>query len=312
MLDKLLLQAEKAQTEVVEWRRHLHRFPELSFEEHNTSIYIEETLRSFGPIEVSRPTPTSVMGRLRGARPGRILAIRADIDALPIEEASGVPFASAHAGKMHACGHDGHTAMSLGVARVLSQLWEELDWAGEVRFLYQHAEELPPGGADEMIAAGVMEGVDWVIGAHLQSPVETGKVGVCDGAMLASPDIFHLTVEGRGGHAAEPHKTVDAIAIGAQLVTNLQHLAARMTDPMLPLVVSVTRFVGGHTHNVIPGSVEMSGTVRCMSPELRAEMPQRMEQIVSGITAAHGATYRFEYIHGYRPLVNDSAFTALV
>lgn len=312
MLERLLLQAERVQPEVIAWRRHLHRYPELSFEEHRTAIYIEETLRGFGRLEVSRPTPTSVMGRLRGPRPGRILAIRADIDALPIQETSGVPFTSEHEGVMHACGHDGHTAMALGVARVLTQLWDELNWAGEVRFLFQHAEELPPGGADDMIAAGVMDGVDWVIGAHLQSPVETGKVGVCDGAMLASPDTFHLTVEGKGGHAAEPHKTVDAIAIGAQLVANLQHLASRMTDPMQPLVVSVTRFIGGHTHNVIPGSVEMSGTVRCMSPELRAEIPQRMEQLIRGITEAHGATYSFRYLHGYRPLVNDSGFTSLV
>lgn len=311
-LERLLQQAEQIQSEVVGWRRHMHRYPELSFEEHETAAYIEETLRSFGRLDVSRPTPTSVMARLRGNRPGGVLAIRADIDALPIEEESGADYASERPGVMHACGHDGHAAMALGVARVLTELWEGLDWAGEVRFLFQHAEELPPGGADDMIAAGVMEGVDWVIGAHLQSPIETGKVGVRAGAMLASPDTFYLTIKGKGGHAAEPHKTVDAIAIGAQVVTNMQHISSRMTDPMLPLVVSVTQFAGGHTHNVIPGTVELCGTVRCMHPELRSTLPALMEQMIGGITSAHGATFTFRYVHGYRPLVNDAEFSRLV
>ncbi len=309
-LDRLLERAEALYPQVVEWRRYLHRHPELSFAETKTAQYIEDILNGFGGLIVTRPTASSVMARLVGARPGRTLAIRADIDALPIQEDTGLPFASQVQGVMHACGHDGHTATVLGVARVLSEHAEELE--GEIRFLFQHAEELPPGGADEMIAAGVMDGVNHVIGAHLQSPVEVGRVGVVAGPMLASPDTFTITITGKGGHAAEPHKTVDAIAIGAQVVTNLQHIASRTTDPMKPLVVSVTQFIGGHAHNVIPGSVQLCGTVRCMDTELRADVPRRMERILAGITQAHEAEYELQYHYGYRPLVNDPEVTRVV
>ncbi|RAV08173.1 amidohydrolase [Paenibacillus contaminans] len=307
---QLLAKAEAVQDQVIQWRRRLHQHPELSFHESNTALYIEETLRSIGQMEVSRPTSTSVMARLIGSRPGKTLAIRADIDALPIEENTGLPFASDNPGVMHACGHDGHTAIVLGVAKVMAENSDTLE--GEIRFIFQHAEELPPGGAEEMIATGVMDGVDAVIGAHLQSPVEVGKVGVVAGPMLASPDTFTITVLGKGGHAAEPHKTIDSIAIGAQLVTNLQHLASRAFNPMDPLVVSVTKFIGGHTHNVIPGSVELCGTVRCMDPALREELPKRMEKIIEGITQAHGATYEFRYDYGYRPLINNEEVTRVV
>jgi len=309
-LERLLEKAEALHPQAVEWRRHMHRHPELSFSETRTAQYIEDVLKGFNGLIVTRPTASSVMARLVGNRPGRTLAIRADIDALPIEEDTGLPFASEASGVMHACGHDGHTATVLGVARILSEHADELE--GEVRFLFQHAEELPPGGADEMIAAGVMDGVDLVIGAHLQSPVEVGRVGVVAGPMLASPDTFTITINGRGGHAAEPHKTVDAIAIGAQVVTNLQHIASRATDPMKPLVVSVTQFIGGHAHNVIPGSVQLCGTVRCMDPELREEAPRLMERIVAGVTQAHGGSYELQYHYGYRPLINDKEVTAIV
>ncbi|BBI36323.1 amidohydrolase [Cohnella abietis] len=309
-LENLLAQVESLYPEVVGWRRYLHQHPELSFAENETAAYIEGILKSFDHLTVTRPTTSSVMARLVGKLPGRTLAIRADIDALPIQEDTGLAFTSQNDGVMHACGHDGHTATVLGVAKILSQHRDELE--GEVRFLFQHAEELPPGGADEMIAAGVMDGVDWVIGAHLQSPVEVGKIGVVSGPMLASPDTFHITIKGKGGHAAEPHATVDSIAIGAQVVTNLQHIVSRAVNPMEPLVVSVTQFIGGHAHNVIPGSVQLTGTVRCMEPTLREEVPQRMEQIIAGITQAHGAEYEFKYIYGYRPLINDKEISQLV
>ncbi|MCQ6563267.1 amidohydrolase [Paenibacillus mendelii] len=309
-VQRLLAQAEAAQEQVIQWRRHLHQHPEVSFHESETAHYIEETLRSIGRMEVSRPTATSVMARLIGRQPGKVLAIRADIDALPIEENTGLPFSSVNPGAMHACGHDGHTATVLGVAKVMAEHYDSLQ--GEIRFIFQHAEELPPGGADEMIAAGVMEGVDAVIGAHLQSPIEVGKVGVVAGPMLASPDTFYITVHGKGGHAAEPHMAIDPVAIGAQLVTNLQHLASRAFNPMDPLVVSVTKFIAGHTHNVIPGSAELCGTVRCMDPDLRGQLPKRMKQIIEGITQAHGATYEFRYDYGYRPLINHEAVTQIV
>jgi len=190
---------------------------------------------------------------------------------------------------------------------VLTALKDQLQ--GEVRFLFQHAEEIAPGGAEEMVQAGVMEGVDYVIGTHLWSPLETGKIGVTFGPMMAAPDTFWITVQGRGGHAALPHQTIDSIAVAAQVVTNLQHIVSRNTDPLDNLVISVTQFIGGTTHNVIPGSVEICGTVRSFDATLRESVPALMERVVKGITDAHGATYTFKYEFGYRPVINDAEVT---
>ncbi len=286
----------KVKDDVVGWRRHLHRNPELSFHEEETSRFVHATLLSFGGLELSRPTPTSVVARLVGDHPGPTVALRADMDALPITEENDSEFVSRNPGVMHACGHDGHTAMLLGAARILSGMRDEI--SGEVRFLFQHAEETYPGGAEEMVRAGAMEGVDAVTGIHLWSGLPAGKVGIVHGPMMASPDTFEISVKGDGGHAAMPHQTVDAIAIGAQVVTNLQHVVSRETDPTENLVVSVTKFVGGTTHNVIPGTVEMTGTVRTLKPEVRDRVPGIMERIVKGITAAHGASYSFEFPAG--------------
>lgn len=301
---------ESVRDDVLGWRRHLHQYPERSFHEERTAQFIADTLAGFGGLEITRPTPTSVLARLMGARPGRVLAIRADIDALPIEEKNKHSFVSRNAGVMHACGHDGHTAMLLGAAKVLVGQRDTL--AGEVRFVFQHAEELYPGGAEEMVQAGVMDDVDIVIGAHLWTPLAVGKVGVKAGSLMASPDIVRMTITGSGGHAALPHQTVDPIAVAAQVITNLQHIVARNVDPLQPSVVSITRIAGGTTHNVIPGSVELEGTVRTFDEALRTEMPRHIERIVAGITSAHGATYTLEYERGYRPVVNDERASDLL
>ena len=295
---------------VIGWRRYLHQHPELSFHEERTARFIAETLASFGGLEITRPTPTSVVARLKGARPGPVLAMRADIDALPIEERNSHDFVSTNPGVMHACGHDGHTSMMLGAAKVLAGRKDDI--AGEVRFVFQHAEELNPGGAEELVKAGVMDGVDMVIGAHLWLPMPYGQVGVRSGALMAAPDNFVITVSGAGGHAAIPHETVDSIAIAAQVITNLQHVVARNVDPLAPAVVSVTRIAGGTTYNVIPGQVELAGTVRTFDETLRAKIPELMKRIVAGITAAHGATFTFEYDRGYRPVHNDERATELL
>jgi len=302
--------AEETKEQVIAWRRHLHQNPELSFHEEKTSQFIYDTLQSFGNLEITRPTKTSVVARLIGPEPGKTLAIRADMDALPIQEENTFEFASQNPGVMHACGHDGHTAMLLGTAKILSGLKDQIK--GEVRFLFQHAEELFPGGAEEMVQAGVMDGVDLVIGTHLWSPIPKGKVGVVYGSMMASPDTFWITVNGKGGHAALPHQTIDSIAVAAQVVTNLQHIVSRNTDPLDNLVVSVTQFIGGTTHNVIPGSVKIWGTVRSFDPTLRESVPAKMERIVKGITEAHEATYDFKYEYGYRPVINNNEVTAVI
>jgi amidohydrolase len=292
---------------VVAWRRHLHRNPEVSFHEEETARFVRETLGTFDGLEISRPTENSVVARLVGNEPGKTIAIRADIDALPITEENDFEFASANPGAMHACGHDGHTAMLLGAAKILSGVRESID--GEVRFVFQHAEELSPGGAEELVERGVMDGVDAVVGIHLWSQMPVGKVGVTHGPMMAAPDIFRVTVRGKGGHAAFPHQVVDSIAVGAQVVTNLQHVVSRETDPIDNVVLSVARFQGGTTHNVIPGAVEMEGTVRTLDPEIRERMPETMERVIKGITEAHGADYEFSYERGYKPVINDEGLT---
>jgi len=295
---------------VIGWRRYLHQNPELSFEEEETSQFVYETLQSFGNLEISRPTATSVLARLVGEKPGRTVALRADMDALPITEENDFDFVSRNPGVMHACGHDGHTAMLLGAAKVLSGMKAEIP--GEVRFVFQHAEELYPGGAEEMVEAGVMEGVDAIAGIHLWSGLPVGKIGVVYGPMLAAPDTFRIVINGRGGHAAMPHQTADSIVIGAQVVTNLQHIVSRNIDPLDKVVLSVTRFSGGTTHNVIPGTIEMIGTVRTLDEEVRKKVPETMERVIEGVTAAHDASYEFEYQRGYRPVVNDEEVTRIL
>jgi len=297
------LTTDSVRETVIGWRRRLHQDPELSFHEERTAQFVYDTLCGVDGLEVSRPTTTSVMARLRGAHPGPVLAIRADMDALPIQERNTHDFVSRNPGVMHACGHDGHTAMLLGAVHVLSGLRQELH--GEARFFFQHAEELHPGGAEEMVNAGVMDGVDAVIGAHLWSPMDVGKVGVGIGPMMAAPDTFQITVRGKGGHAAIPQQTVDSIAVAAQVVTNLQHIVARNVDPIDNAVVSVTQFHAGTTFNVIPETAELAGTVRTFDAALRQKMPELLERIVKGVTQAHGATYDFTYERGYRPVIND-------
>ncbi|MFJ7971486.1 amidohydrolase [Psychrobacillus sp. NPDC096389] len=301
---------EEIKDEVIAWRRYLHTYPELSFEEEKTAQFIFEKLQTFDNLEVSRPTKTSVMARLIGKQQGKVLAIRADIDALPIQEETSHSFSSQNPGVMHACGHDGHTAILLGAAKILSTLQDQLK--GEVRFLFQHAEELAPGGAEEMVQAGVMDGVDMIIGAHLWSPLETGKIGVAAGPVMASPDTFTISIVGQGGHAGLPHQTVDAIAVGAQVVSNLQHIVSRNMDPLDTLVLSITKFAGGTAMNIITGSVEIAGTVRLFNTELRPVVAELMERVVKGITEAHGATYHFEYMEGPAPVINDNDITRLI
>jgi amidohydrolase len=296
--------------QVVAWRRHLHRHPELSFHERETATFIAETLGGFpGALTVERPAENSVIARLETGRPGRTVALRADIDALPIEEQSGVEFASENPGAMHACGHDGHTAMLLGAARILAEA--ELP-GGELRFIFQPAEEITPGGARDLVAAGAVEGADFIYGCHLWTPMPFGEVAAMPGPFMAASDFFTLAISGRGGHAGLPHTADDTVAIAAQVVTNLQHVVARRADPLQPAVVTIGSFHAGDAPNVIPGRAELAGTVRTFDAELRERMPGLIEDVVRGVTSAHGAEYELDYVWGYRPVVNDAAATELV
>jgi amidohydrolase len=281
----------------------MHRHAELSFKEVDTADFLEGELRRIEGLALERPTPTSLVARLRGNAPGRVLAIRADIDALPLQDQKTCDYASTRPGAMHACGHDGHAAMLLGAARLLAGRRDKLP--GEVRFFFQHAEEQHPGGAQQMVDAGVMEGVDQIIAAHVMSTLDTGRIVVLDGPTLASSDRFVLRVHGKGGHAANPDRCVDPIWIGAQIVANLQAIVARNTDAHDALIVSVTRFDAGTAFNVIPDSAELWGSVRCYAPAVRDAVPERIERIARGIAEAHGARVELEYVRGYRPVVND-------
>jgi amidohydrolase len=304
-------QVDALAAQVVDWRRHLHMHPELSFEEHETARFVADVLRTLPGVQVSSPTPTSVLGVLRGtAGDGPTVALRADMDALPIEEENDFAFRSRTSGVMHACGHDGHTAMLLGAATVLASRADTL--RGEVRFLFQHAEELPPGGAREMIAAGVVEGVDVVAGCHLLSSLPFGQIAVANGRCMAAADMFTVTIHGRGGHGAWPQQTVDPVAIGAQVVTNLQHVVARRTHPNESVVVSVTQFHGGTADNVIPDSARLGGTVRTFDQSTREQTRAAMEQTIAGIAAAHGARATLDYTWGYDAVVNDTGVADLV
>ncbi len=304
----LLLEAQQLAPQVIDWRRALHRRPEVAFQEHETARFIRQVLEQIGDLEISRPTETSVMARLRTGRPGPVLAVRADIDALPIHEENDVEYRSQSDGAMHACGHDGHTSIALGLVTLLARYRDQL--RGEVRFIFQHAEELSPGGAEEMVRQGVMDGVDQVIGLHVWSAMPVGRIGLIAGPAMAAPDTFECTIIGKGGHAAIPHGTIDPIAVGAQVVSALQHVVARTVDPLDPVVVSVTQFMAGTAFNVIPNTAYLAGTVRTFDPTLRTTVPVTIERIIKGVTSAFGASYEFRYEPGYRPVINDPALTA--
>ncbi len=304
------LVSPELEAQAIAWRRHLHANPELSFAEHETSRFVEETLHSFGAFDIERPTPTSVVARLRGDRPGKVLALRADMDALPIQEEVDLPFASRVAGVMHACAHDGHTAMLLATAKLLAARRGEL--AGEARLVFQHAEELPPGGARELVELGVLDGVDAVVGAHLMSTYQVGTVAAQPGALMAAADTIEIEIVGQGGHAAYPHTTVDPIVVAAQAVTAVQQIVSREVDPLDNAVVSITQVHAGTADNVIPESVRLRGTVRTFRPESRAAVRDAIERIVRGVTEAHRAGYRFVFEEGYEAVVNDAGVAALV
>lgn len=303
--------AAAALPDAVAWRRHLHANPEISFQEHETSRWIAEQLESFGGLSVARPTPTSVIATLRGGKPGgRTIALRADIDALPILEETGLDFASTREGVMHACGHDGHTAVLLAVARGLAA--ERDDLQGEIRFVFQHAEELPPGGAREIVATGALDGVQAVLGCHLWATLDVGKVSVSPGPVMAAADFFEGTIEGVGGHGAFPHETVDPVAIAAEVISSIQQIVSRTVDPQQSAVVTVTRIHAGTANNVIPNTVTFGGTTRCFDLDVRKHLHARLTTLVESIAAAHGATGTVTITTAFDPVINDATLAAQV
>ena len=303
--------AHAQHAELVNIRRHLHENPELGFEEVATAQYIADYLAGLGLEVTSQVAKTGVVALLRGARPGKTVAIRADMDALPIQELNEVPYKSKHPGKMHACGHDAHVAAAIGAARILWELRDQIN--GNVKFIFQPAEEAP-GGAEPMIAAGVLENpaVDAIIGGHVWGSLESGIIEVMSGPTMASSDIIRLKIIGKGGHAAQPHTTIDPIVIASEIVGALQKLVSRQTDPFESVVISICSFHAGDVFNVIPHSAYLEGAVRTLNNELRQELPHKIEKIIRGITEPYGATYELDYYLGYPVTVNDPGVTETV
>ncbi len=285
--------------DTIKWYKHLHENPELSFAEIGTSNYIyEEIKKIIGVDELTRPTKTSVMAVIKGEKAGKTIAFRADIDALPITEEAEVEYRSKTSGVMHACGHDAHTSMLLSALKILVTMKNKI--SGEIRFLFQHAEELPPGGAVAMIEAGVMKGVDYVFAFHIGPMFKTGTMVYKEGICFAASDNFHIKVIGSGIHASMPHLSIDPIVIGAQIVNNLQIITSRNIDPLLTPVVSVTAFHGGTTaHNIIPESAIILGTVRSLDKKVREEVKSLMFRIAENTAAAHGAKCEVKWEYGY-------------
>jgi amidohydrolase len=288
--------------DVVRWRREIHRHPELGFEEERTAALIESELTRAG-VESVRVAKTGIIATLRSDRPGKTVALRADMDALPIHERSGEPFESEVPGKMHACGHDGHSAMLLGAAVALAR--ERAALSGTVKFFFQPAEE-GPGGARPLIEAGAMRGVDAVAMIHVWPTLPAGTIGIRRGPAMASCDDFDIEIRGRGGHGGYPHTAVDTIPIAAELVGALQRIASREIDPLESIVVAIGRIDGGYRRNVIADTTCIAGTVRCLDERVRATVPERIERITRGVCEAHRATGSVTIIRGYPSVHNDT------
>ncbi len=302
----ILNRAAELQDEVAEWRRHIHARPELLFAVENTAAFVAEKLKEFGVDEiVTGIGRTGVVGLIKGKGEGsRTVGLRADMDALPLTEITGKPWASKTPGKMHACGHDGHTAMLLGAAKYLA---ETRNFNGNVAVIFQPAEE-GGGGGNLMVKDGMMErfGIEEVYGMHNLPGLPVGQFATRKGPIMAATDEFTITIKGRGGHAAQPHRTIDPIAIGAQIVSNLQMIASRSVNPLRSVVVSVTKFNAGFAHNVIPNDATFAGTIRTLDDEVRAQAEARLREVVEGICAAHGAAADINFHRNYPVTFNHA------
>lgn len=301
---------EQLHDEMISIRRDLHMHPERSFHEHRTARRIAQHQRALGLEVRTEVGGMGVVATLRGAHPGPTIALRADFDALPIHEQNDVPYASQNVGVMHACGHDAHTAIALGIASALAEYRDELH--GNVVFIHQHAEEEDPGGAKGMVEDGALDGVDAIIATHMENYIPVGHVWHSDGYVMASSDDFIIDVHGIGGHAAWPHDTVDAVTIGAHLVIALNQIVSRKLDPMRPVVLTVGAFAAGDTTNVIPGSARLQGTVRTFDPAVRDSAQRWIERITASTCEAFGATSTVTYLPGAPSIKNDPMINRFV
>ena len=298
-------------SETVQIRRHLHQHPELSFEEYNTSAFVKATLDKIG-VPYQSMANTGVVGIIKGDLPSSgVIALRADMDALPITEVAGRSYGSQNPGVMHACGHDVHTSSLLGVAKILNEL--KPYFGGQIKLIFQPGEEKLPGGASIMIKEGVLENPspEAVFGQHVMPFIEVGKVGFRSGQYMASCDELFMTVRGRGGHGAQPHQNIDPIAITAQIISALQQVVSRFADPRIPTVLSWGKIIGNGATNIIPDEVYLEGTFRTFNEEWRAQAHEKIVNIATGIADSMGAVCDIEVRRGYPYLVNEPQTTAI-
>lgn len=298
--------------EVVKWRRHIHENPELGFHEYDTAEFIKETLKEIGLSEIQHIGKTGILAIIRGEKGiGKCIALRADIDALPSEEKTNLPYASKRPGAAHLCGHDIHTCILLGTAKTLWQYRKE--FAGTVKLIFQPAEELL-GGAKQMINAGVLENpdVEAIFGLHCWPDIAAGELGIYAGAMMASANNFKITVQGKQGHGAHPHRAIDPVVISAQIINSLQILISREITPLEPAVLTIGKIHGGSSSNTIPETVEMEGTFRTLSSEVTNAISQGIKRIATGIAANLRGSAVVEITDGLPPLVNDLKYNQIL
>jgi amidohydrolase len=311
MKDSLRQKTNEMKDWLVEIRRTIHMHPELGFEEVETSRFVSECLERFGLQVKKGMAKTGVVGLLNGKRPGKTVAIRADMDALPMDEANKVPYASKIKGKMHACGHDAHVAILLGVAKFFSSIPDQV--RGNIKWIFQPAEE-GGGGGRVMVEEGVLETpkVDAVFGAHVFPFLPIGKVGVNEKEGLAAADRFTIKIMGKGGHAASPHVAKDPILAAGYLITQIHSIISRNINPLESGVVTIGKVSGGTAYNIIPDEVELWGTVRSLNPQVREELKSRIEQVTQGVARSFSMDYRFDFEYGYPVLINDPEMSKLV
>lgn len=307
MQDQLFRKIDNLFPEMVEIRRYMHQHPELSFQEVNTAQYIQSFYEKLGAEVSTNVGGNGVVAKIHGAKPGKTVALRADFDALPIQDEKDVPYKSLVPGVMHACGHDGHTATLLVLAKVLYENRGNLQ--GTYVMIHQHAEEYAPGGAISMIEDGCLEGVDVIFGTHLWATEPTGTIQYRIGPIMAAADRFEIAIQGKGGHGAQPHNTKDAIVAGAQLVSTLQQIVSRRVDPVDSAVVTVGSFVADNAFNVIADKAKLIGTVRTFNESTRDFISTEIEKVVQGTCLATDCTFDYQYEKGYPAVVNHAAET---
>jgi amidohydrolase len=310
IIDRIQAKAEALHPNTIQDRRTLHANPELAFEEHQTAAFVTQRLQDLGIPCQTGVAKTGVVGMIEGKKPGPTIALRADMDALPILEENAVDYASRNAGKMHACGHDAHTASLLNTAAILHELRDEMH--GSIKLVFQPSEEKLPGGASVMVQEGVVKGVAAIVGQHVTPTLAEGKIGLRSGMYMASADEIYITIKGKGGHGAQPQSTIDPIAIGCQMITALQQVVSRNADPRTPSVLTFGTFMAKGATNIIPETVYIEGTFRTFDEKWRDAAHKRIAAIAHGIAEGMGAEIDFKLLKGYPVLHNDEQLSAKV